>query len=54
MAARLIEAGFPAEDVQVVGPEPQLGNLVARYRGTGDGGDPILLMAHIDVVPALR
>lgn len=54
MAARLIAAGFPAEDIQVVGPEPQLGNLVARYRGTGEGGDPILLMAHIDVVPALR
>lgn len=54
MADRLIGAGFPAEDVQVVGPEPQLGSLVARYRGTGEGGDPILLMAHIDVVPALR
>ena len=54
MAARLIDAGFPAEDVQVVGPEPRLGNLVARYRGTGEGGDPVLLMAHIDVVPALR
>ena len=54
MAARLIEAGFPSEDVQVVGPEPQLGNLVARYRGMGEGGGPVLLMAHIDVVPALR
>jgi len=54
MAARLIDAGFPAEDVQVVGPEAHLGNLVARYRGTGEGGAPVLLMAHIDVVPALR
>jgi acetylornithine deacetylase/succinyl-diaminopimelate desuccinylase-like protein len=54
MAARLITAGFSPEDVQVVGPEPQLGSLVARYRGTGEGGGPILLMAHIDVVPALR
>jgi len=54
LAARLIDAGFPAADVQVVGPEQHLGNLVARYRGTDEGGDPVLLMAHIDVVPALR
>jgi acetylornithine deacetylase/succinyl-diaminopimelate desuccinylase-like protein len=54
MAGRLIDAGFPEQDVQVVGPEPHLGNLVARYRSTGEGGGPILLMAHIDVVPALR
>lgn len=54
MAARLRAAGFPAEDVQVIGPEPQLGNLVARYRGTNPRLEPILLMAHIDVVPALR
>ncbi len=54
MAARLIAAGFPVDDVQVIGPAPELGNLVARYRGTGDGGGPILLMAHLDVVPALR
>ncbi|HEV2131703.1 MAG TPA: M20/M25/M40 family metallo-hydrolase, partial [Longimicrobiaceae bacterium] len=54
VAARLRAAGFPAEDVQVIGPGPQLGNLVARYRGTNPRLQPILLMAHIDVVPALR
>lgn len=53
LAARLKEAGFPAKDIQVLGPEPDLGNLVVRYRGSGQGGHPILLMAHIDVVEAL-
>ncbi len=50
MAARLIGAGFPAEDVTVV-PEPGLPGLVVRYRGSGKRR-PLLLLAHIDVVPA--
>ncbi|MBA4159913.1 MAG: M20/M25/M40 family metallo-hydrolase, partial [Gemmatimonadetes bacterium] len=54
MAARLRAAGFAEEDVQVIGPEPRLGNLVARYRGSNRRLPPILLMAHIDVVPARR
>ncbi len=52
MTARLIEAGFAAEAVRVVGPDSGTGNLVARYRGDGTGGAPILLMAHLDVVDA--
>ncbi|MFN2432946.1 MAG: M20/M25/M40 family metallo-hydrolase [Gemmatimonadota bacterium] len=52
-AERLLTAGFTAEDVEVTGPPGQAWNLVARYRGTG-GGPPILLMAHLDVVPAER
>jgi acetylornithine deacetylase/succinyl-diaminopimelate desuccinylase-like protein len=52
MAERLRVAGFPDEDVQVLEPLPDVGTLVARYRGTG-GRPPILLLAHIDVVPAL-
>lgn len=52
MARRLREAGFPEGDVFIGGPTPG-GNLVARYRGTGERA-PILLMAHLDVVPALR
>jgi acetylornithine deacetylase/succinyl-diaminopimelate desuccinylase-like protein len=52
MAARLLAAGFPAEDVRVVGLAPGDGNLIARYRGTGSKR-PILLMAHLDVVEAL-
>lgn len=51
MAARLLEAGFPADDIQVFAPHPRKGNLVARYRGSGDK-EPILLLAHIDVVEA--
>ncbi len=53
MAARLEAAGFPAADVQVLGPTPRKGNLVARYRGTG-ARKPILLLAHLDVVEAKR
>lgn len=52
MAQRLLDVGFPAEDVHVVGPDTA-GNLVAVWRGTGEE-PPILLMAHLDVVPALR
>ena len=54
MARRLIEAGIPAADVQVLQPVPTQGMLVARYRGTGEGGKPILLMAHLDVVDARK
>ncbi|HYL20991.1 MAG TPA: M20/M25/M40 family metallo-hydrolase [Gemmatimonadales bacterium] len=55
MARRLVAAGFPAADVQVlIGPDPKHGNLVARYRGTGTGGKPIIVFAHMDVVPARR
>lgn len=53
MAAWLQAAGFAAEDVFIGGPLPHKGNLVARYRGTGDK-EPIVLMAHIDVVEAER
>ena len=51
MAARLIDAGLPREDVAVLGLAPGAGNLVARLRGTG-AKRPILLMAHLDVVGA--
>ena len=53
MAARLKAAGFPAADVQVLGPDPRKGNLVARLRGTG-GRKALLLLAHLDVVEAKR
>ncbi|HEX7088519.1 MAG TPA: M20/M25/M40 family metallo-hydrolase [Longimicrobiales bacterium] len=52
MRRRLLAAGFPEEDVVVVEPMPRKGNLVARLRGRGTGGEPILLLAHIDVVEA--
>ena len=53
MAAHLRAAGFPAADVQVLGPDPRKHNLVARYRGTG-ARRPLLLLAHLDVVEARR
>lgn len=53
MAARLVRAGFPAADVQVLAPSATRGNLVARYRGTGKK-KPMILMAHLDVVAARR
>ena len=52
MAARLLEAGFPTEDVQVLSPAERKGNLIARYRGRDSGREPLLLLAHIDVVAA--
>jgi len=51
MAARLRAAGFAGSDVQVLSPAPRKGNLVARLRGSG-ARRPILLLAHLDVVPA--
>ena len=57
MANRLKAAGFAVADVQVFSPAPRKGNLVARYRGNGAGTKmrkPLLLVAHIDVVEALK
>jgi acetylornithine deacetylase/succinyl-diaminopimelate desuccinylase-like protein len=53
VARRLRAAGWPAADVQVLGPSPRKGNLVARLRGTG-ARKPILLLGHLDVVAARR
>lgn len=53
MAKRLITAGYAKEDIKVLGPHPRKGNLVARLHGTGDQ-QPILLLAHIDVVEAKK
>ena len=50
---RLRTAGFSATDVQLLGPSANLKAVVARYRGRSSGRQPILLMAHMDVVPAL-
>jgi acetylornithine deacetylase/succinyl-diaminopimelate desuccinylase-like protein len=54
MAARLLAAGFPAQDVQVIVPAPRKGNLVARLRSPAPAARPILLLAHLDVVEADR
>jgi acetylornithine deacetylase/succinyl-diaminopimelate desuccinylase-like protein len=53
MAERFRTAGFPAEDIHVDGPKPNKKNLVVRLHGRG-AGKPILFIAHLDVVEALR
>ncbi len=54
LADRLIAAGLPAADVQVLGYNPRYQSLVARYRGRASGKKPLLLMAHLDVVDARK
>ena len=54
LANRVIAAGLPKEDVQVLGPDAKTQNLVARLRGRNSQARALLLMAHIDVVPARR
>jgi acetylornithine deacetylase/succinyl-diaminopimelate desuccinylase-like protein len=53
MAARLRAAGFEEKDIFIGGPDPRKGNLVATLHGTGKK-KPLLLLAHLDVVEALR
>ena len=54
--ARFRDAGFPAADIHVLTrpDHPSKGNLVVRYRGTRRKAKPLLLLAHLDVVAALR
>ncbi len=54
LAERLTAAGFAKTDVQVLGPDAKTRNLVVRYRGRNPRAPGVLLMAHIDVVPARR
>ena len=54
LAARLRTAGFSDADVRVLGPDARTMNLVARLRGRNQQAKGVLLMAHLDVVPARR
>src|SRR5438874_2144635 len=58
MAKRFRAAGFPDSDIKILIPpgKPTKGNLVVRYhrRGGPNAAKPILLLAHLDVVAALR
>ena len=57
MAKRFRAAGFPESDVKILIPpgKPTKGNLVVRLHGrAGNTAKPILLLAHLDVVAALR
>ncbi|MDH4022958.1 MAG: M20/M25/M40 family metallo-hydrolase [Gammaproteobacteria bacterium] len=50
LAAILVRARFPADDVQVLGLTPGDGNLVARYRSANPTQPPVLMLAHLDTV----
>ena len=56
MRKRLLAAGFPPADLQILAPPeaPNDGALIAVLRGTDKSAKPILLLAHIDVVEARR
>ncbi|MEP7087233.1 MAG: M20/M25/M40 family metallo-hydrolase, partial [Gemmatimonadota bacterium] len=55
IAKRFLDAGFPAADVHVLGPAGDKdSNVVVRMEGSSKTLKPILLIAHLDVVEALR
>ncbi len=49
IAAALTDAGLQPEILEMV---PGRGSVAARLRGDGTGGEPLLLLSHLDVVPA--
>src|SRR5258708_3556467 len=53
MAQRFRDAGFPENDIQVLGPNDRKKNLVVRLHGGGKH-KPVLLIGHLDVVEARR
>ena len=54
VARRLAAAGFPAADLETPGPNASCVNVVATLRGRDAAARPVLLLAHLDVVPARR
>ena len=53
MQQRLLNAGFPSDDMYLGGPNDRKENLVVRFHGTGQK-KPILFIGHLDVVEARR
>jgi acetylornithine deacetylase/succinyl-diaminopimelate desuccinylase-like protein len=55
-AKRFRDAGIPESDIFVGGPKPEKYNVVARIHGKNPPNvrKPLLLLAHIDVVEALK
>jgi acetylornithine deacetylase/succinyl-diaminopimelate desuccinylase-like protein len=49
VADLVADAGLEPE---VVEPYPGRGSVTCRLRGDGTGGEPLLLLSHLDVVPA--
>jgi acetylornithine deacetylase/succinyl-diaminopimelate desuccinylase-like protein len=55
MLKRFKAAGIPDSDLFIGGPKPERHNVVARFRGKNPAGQkPVLLLAHLDVVEALK
>lgn len=56
MAKRFRDAGFPEADIFLGGSRADKHNLVVRLHGRGgaNGPKPLLLLAHLDVVEALK
>jgi len=52
MQKRFQDAGFPASEIHLLGPDPRKQNLVVRIKGTANA-KPVLFLGHIDVVEAL-
>jgi acetylornithine deacetylase/succinyl-diaminopimelate desuccinylase-like protein len=54
MQKRFLDAGFPASDVHLLGPNERKLNLVVRYPAAGTPNEkPVLFLCHMDVVEAL-
>jgi acetylornithine deacetylase/succinyl-diaminopimelate desuccinylase-like protein len=54
MQKRFLDAGFPAEDVHLLGADPRKQNLVVRLRAAAPATEkPVLFLCHMDVVEAL-
>src|SRR5512141_1178254 len=49
ISTALDDAGVPSEILELV---PGRGSVAARLHGDGSGGEPLLLLRHLDVVPA--
>lgn len=55
VAKRFRDAGIPDSDIFLGGPVPNKYNVVARIHGRSRSGrKPLLLLAHLDVVEALK
>jgi acetylornithine deacetylase/succinyl-diaminopimelate desuccinylase-like protein len=55
MQKRFLDAGFAADDVQLLGPDARKMNLVVRLRAEGTPAEkPVVFLCHMDVVEALR
>ncbi len=54
MQKRFLDAGFPLEDVHLLGPDSRKQNLVVRLRAAAPVTEkPVLFLCHMDVVEAL-